>query len=217
MASVNETPRGPRRSTSARSDSHDRIVAAAHRLFLDRGFAGTTIEAIAVEAGVAVQTIYNVVGVKSAVLEAVLDIAAAGVGSPGSVRQIMERRTADAADLASLVGVLAEWFIEVHGRTAEVFRVIRDAAAVDADIAALDRRRARVRFDNYTLAAAALASRRGADPVDSEALAAGIWSIGSPQTYRFLVLEQRWSVDRYRRWVVSTLTALVTGGNLSVG
>jgi AcrR family transcriptional regulator len=208
MSSVKGQHRGPRRPAPGRSRSTGSIAAAAHRLFLERGYAGTTIESIAEEAGVAVQTIYNTVGVKSAVLEMVLDTTAAGSGATVPVRDLMARRTDQVASAAGVVAVLADWFVEVHERTAEVFRVIRDAAAVDPEIAAIDRRRAAQRFANYHLAAEEIARRSQLAPgLDVAGAAAVIWSVGSPQTYRLLVIEQGWDVARYRRWVEVTLTA----------
>jgi hypothetical protein len=90
--------------------------------------------------------------------------------------------------------------------------VIRDAAGIDPEIAALERRRAAQRFDNYHLAAAEVAARRHLRPgLDADGAAAVIWAIGSPQTYRFLVVEQGWEVARYRRWVEASLTAALLG------
>ena len=211
MGDVKGRDRGPRRPTPRRSGSRERIAEAAQRLFLERGYAGTTIEAIAEEAGVAVQTIYNVVGVKSAVLESVLDTTAAGPGSPAPVRDVMQRRTDEAQGAEEVVVLLADWFVEVHARTAEVLRIIRDAAAVDSEIAALDRRRAAQRYENYHLAAAEIARRHPLPKgLGLDEAAAIIWTVGNPQVYRFLVLEQGWSVDRYRAWVSATLGALLS-------
>jgi AcrR family transcriptional regulator len=61
------------------------IIDAAHRLMLERGYIPTSISAIAEQAGVAVQTIYNSVGNKADLLSAVLDRAAAGPDAPALV------------------------------------------------------------------------------------------------------------------------------------
>ena len=55
-----------------------RIVGAATTLFVERGYLATTIEDIAAEADVAVQTVYYVFGTKPKVLAAVLDASIAG-------------------------------------------------------------------------------------------------------------------------------------------
>ena len=58
------------------------IVEAAAKLFVEQGYAATTITQIARESGVAVQTIYNSVGSKRELLSRVLDFAAAGDAAP---------------------------------------------------------------------------------------------------------------------------------------
>ena len=61
-----------RRAVQADATRSD-VVAAARELFLARGYVRTSLNAVAAQAGVAVQTIYNSVGNKAAVLAAVLD------------------------------------------------------------------------------------------------------------------------------------------------
>ncbi len=193
--------------------SRRRIAAAAQRLFLTHGYVATTIADIAEAAGVALQTVYNAVGSKAAVLNLVLDTAAAGSQAPGSVPEFMARRVSAAGGAGEAVDVLAEWFAEVHPRTADVFRVIREAAAVDPEIAELRDRRDRARLDNYHLAARAILERSGAtggdDGVEKASLAAAIWSLGHPETYAMLVIDRGWSLERYHRWIARQLHLVI--------
>src|SRR4051794_6832906 len=62
--------------------SRREILEAAHRLFVERGYVATSIPAIAAEAGVAVQTIYNTVGSKREVLGGVIELAVSGPRFP---------------------------------------------------------------------------------------------------------------------------------------
>ena len=184
------------------------IAEAARQLFLSQGYVSTSMGAIARRAGVAVQTIYNVVGNKVAVLSAVLDLVAAGPNSPTPVAAFMEQRAGATKDLASFVEVLADWFLEVHPRAADLFRLIRQAAAVDADVAAMEQARADQRLRNYTLAAGQVRERGGlTSGLSDEEAAAVIWSVGHPDTYRVLVIERGWSVQRYRAWLATSLAA----------
>jgi AcrR family transcriptional regulator len=64
-----------------------RILDAAGRLFIERGYLGTTLAGIADAAGVSVQTIYNVVGSKSVLLKAVYDVTLAGDDGPVPMAQ----------------------------------------------------------------------------------------------------------------------------------
>lgn len=182
------------------------IAEAAQHLFLSQGYVNTSMGSIAARAGVAVQTVYNVVGNKVAVLSAVLDLVAAGPAAPVPVPQFMAERGAASRDLAGLIEVLADWFVELHPRVADVFALIRQAAAVDPEVAALERSRADQRLRNYLLAAAQVRERGGlTSGLTDEEAAATIWSLGHPETYRALVVEHGWSPQSYRAWLVSTL------------
>ncbi len=65
------------------------IVETAAKLFVEQGYAVTTITQIARESGVAVQTIYNSIGSKRELLSRVLDFAAAGDRAPRPVPAFM--------------------------------------------------------------------------------------------------------------------------------
>ena len=190
------------------ADTRALIVSVAGRLFAEQGYVATTVEAIASEAGVALQTVYNSVGNKAALLSAVLDAAASGPHSPSNVLELMRQRTADAPDFEAVIAVLADWFVEVHRRTGPVVGVIAQAAAVDHAVEKLQTARAMQRLERYAESAAALRSRGGLRSGMSDAdAAAAIWSLGHPQTYRALVGEAGWTVRAYRDWLKRSLSA----------
>ncbi|MGO4591633.1 TetR/AcrR family transcriptional regulator [Paenarthrobacter sp. 2TAF44] len=184
------------------------VVEASRQLFLSRGYVATTVGAVAEQAGVAIQTIYNSVGNKAALLSAVVDATAAGPDASRSVPEIMRERTAAAADADAVIALLADWFAEVHPRSSELFSVMRQASAVDPEVAEVLRDRAELRLRNYAEAAAAL-RKRGVltSGMSDEQAAAVIWSVGHPDTYRSLVLDFGWEPERYRDWVHAALKA----------
>ncbi len=210
----------PRRTrpTIAADATRQTIVEAARRSFVERGYMATTIDEIASASGVAVQTVYNSIGPKRAVLSAVLDHVAAGPESPASVPDFMRRRVAATRTGRGAVRVLAAWFVEVHGRLGPMLRVLRDAAAFDAEIAELERARDARRFHNYHEAARAIAGRAdlraGLAIADAAAI---IWSLGNAEIYRFLVLEQAWTPGRYRRWLERGLRAGLLSSDVPSG
>src|SRR2546430_310345 len=57
------TAAGRRREARAR-ETRERIIQAGVRLFLERGYVATTVQAIADEAGVAAATVYQAFGTK---------------------------------------------------------------------------------------------------------------------------------------------------------
>lgn len=68
MASVNREMTHRQRQALA---TRDLIVDAAQGLFLEQGYATTTIEAIAAKAGVAVSTVYTIFGNKRGILKSI--------------------------------------------------------------------------------------------------------------------------------------------------
>jgi AcrR family transcriptional regulator len=184
------------------------IVEAAARLFLERGYHRTSIGQIAQEAGVAVQTIYNSIGSKQAVLSRVLDFAAAGERAPVPVPQFMREQTERELDPVRIIGQLVEFWQGALPRTAPVFRIIRDAAGIDPEAATLDRDRATQRLRNYEIAAR-LIDERGAlrDGLTIDQAAATIFAIGHPETYRTLVLDGSWDDRHWAAWARATLQA----------
>ena len=199
-------PKPARRATQA-AETRAHIVATAGWLFDANGYVRTTIESVAIEAGVALQTVYNSVGNKAALLSAVLDAAAAGPGTR-QVLELMQERTQSAPDLESLTGVLADWFVEVNQRTGRIVDVISQAAAVDPEVANLEERRALQRLERYNMAAAAARERGGltSGMTNGEA-AAAIWSLGHPRTFQALVESSGWTVGAYRSWILRALSA----------
>jgi AcrR family transcriptional regulator len=184
------------------------IVEAAHALFLERGYHATSIGAVAVQAGVAVQTIYNSVGSKRDLLSRVLDYAAAGERAPTPVPMFLRAQAERAPGPLAIIDQLVEFWHGGLERTAPVFQVIRQAAALDPEVAAFERQRAEQRLSNYGIAARILAERgalrAGLTPDDAAAI---IFTLGHPDQYRFLVKEQGWPVERWTRWVRSALVA----------
>lgn len=189
-----------------------RIVEAATRLFLERGYGGTTVPQIAREAGVAIQTIYNTVGSKRAVLSRVLDYRVQGKHAPTPVREFLGDRVRKAREARAMVALLAEWFAIGAAAALPIFRVIREAAATEPEIAALERQRAEQRLAGYTEAARDLRARGGlANELTDDDAAAYIWTIGHPDIHHFLVDEQGWSTERYRIWVERAMERLLLG------
>jgi AcrR family transcriptional regulator len=184
------------------------IVAAASRLFLEHGYHATSIGRIASEAGVAVQTIYNAVGSKRDLLSRMLDFAAAGERAPTPVPQFMRDQAELEPDPRRIIAQLIEFWRGALPRTEPVFRIIREAAAADPEIALLERARAAQRLHNYRQAAQLLVERNALRPeMTIDGAAATIFAIGHPETYRALVLDGDWEDDAWAAWLQATLEA----------
>ena len=182
------------------------IVEAASRLFLEHGYHATSVGRIASEAGVVPQTIYNAVGSKRDVLSRVLDFAAAGERSPVPVPQFMREQAEAERDPRRILAQLVEFWRDAFPRTAPVFRIIREAAAADPEVAALERSRSAQRLSNYGHAAKLLAERDALrSDLSIEQAAASIFAIGNSEAYRALVLDGDWNDDEWAHWAQETL------------
>ena len=69
----------PRRVTQA-ADTRDAIMGAARNLFVEQGYAATTVAEIAAAAGVSVDTVYASIGRKPVLLRELVETALSGTG-----------------------------------------------------------------------------------------------------------------------------------------
>jgi AcrR family transcriptional regulator len=196
------------RRHQAAEDTRQAVVAAALAAFLADGYAATTIARIAADAGVAVQTVYNAVGGKAELLSRALDLAAAGAQAPTPVPVFMREQTGRAADAGAVIDAIVAFWEGAMVRTAALFAVIRQAAALDPEVAALERRRSEARLRNYAHAAAELRARGALrEGLADDAAAALIHAIGNPEAYRLLVVDGGWAPERWAAWARDGLRA----------
>ena len=78
---MTESVKASRRAEQARA-TRRRIIEGARELFLQQGYAATTLEQIAARAGVAVQTVYFHFGNKRTLLKEVMDVLAVSDDAP---------------------------------------------------------------------------------------------------------------------------------------
>lgn len=186
-----------------------RILDAAEELFGERGYPATTMESIAERAGVATDTVYATHGSKRGVLARLMDVRLGGDDrvvavidrdGPQTVRRETDQRRqlgAFAIDIASYVE-----------RARPVDDIMRGAAAVDAEIAALRSGLQEQRYQNLRQFVSWVADngplREGLSLDDATAV---VWTLTSPEVHRLLRSDRGWSLERYRGWLGETLAA----------
>jgi AcrR family transcriptional regulator len=182
------------------------IVSAASELFFERGYHDTGVDEIAARAGVAVQTIYNAVGSKRDVLVRVLDYAASGERAPLPVGDVARARVAGIDDPRKVIAAVVSLSCANFERTIPVFRVIREAAAVDPKLADVERERHRRRLANFRHPVERLAElgslREGVTVERGSAL---VFAVVHPDQYRFFVEDVGWSRRRFRAFAAGAL------------
>ena len=202
--------RSPHREQQARR-TRARIVAAAARRFLDLGYAGTTMRAVAADAGVALPTVELAVGTKARLLKAVIDTAIAGDAEPvPMLAREWAAQAEAAAGAAEFAAVFARQLAESAQRAAGLTLVALEAARNDADIAAVA---AQLVNQRAVMAAWLVDGLRQRSPlrtgVDREAAAASVWALMDPALFCRLTVDQRWSADRFRDWFADAVVRLL--------
>ncbi|WP_306895050.1 TetR/AcrR family transcriptional regulator [Agromyces albus] len=205
-----DSPRLTHRQRQAQ-ETKDRIIAAARVLMARNGWAGTTIDAIATEAGVAHQTIYAAFGNKRALLEGMRSV----MLRDSNIPELMAQAAAE-PEAPRRLELWARLIRQQMETSFDVISIHRQAAASDPKVAA-DYRNV---LDNRAGVFAAFIHDLHSDlaPGVTESAATDIlWCFSNEEIYRELVEERGWSADRYERWLGATLVAqLITTPAIAV-
>lgn len=205
----------PRRpyDSSRRQAQADRnratVLAAARRLFLDLGYAGTTVAAVAAAAGVSVETVYKAFGNKPGLVKAVFDVAIVGDLEPVPLmeREFVRRNIAEPDPRKKLLdygGHLAG----VSARISPVLLIIRDAATSDAGAAGVWADLQQERLTGMTAFAGHLHEGGHLRPgVSAEEARDVLWAHTSVELWDLLVRQRGWSQERFGGWVAGQLIA----------
>ncbi len=202
--------RSPRRREAAER-TRAAILAAATRLFLERGYVATTMAAIAAEAGVALDTVYAAVGPKPSLFRLLIEAAISGTGEPVPAEERDYVRAVQAEpDPGRKLERYARALREIQGRLAPLFRALQQAAPAEPELAALWREIAERRARNMRALAGELAAAGALrEEVGVGEAADVIWATNASEFYALLVFERGWSPERYERWLAAAWRRLL--------
>lgn len=204
----------PRRTAQAAA-TRRAVLEAARRLFVAKGYAATSREEIAGEAGVAVQTLATVAPGKRGLLDAVLAEAARGEdGEPLPVTMRSHLRDLRAEpDGAALLHAHARNSAAVSRRTAGLAEALRRAAGAEPEIAAVwgdwQRQRRRGQAAVVELLARRPPGLRAGLSADEAADI--LWLLTDDALHDALVAERGWSPARFTTWLGEAMSALLLG------
>jgi TetR/AcrR family transcriptional regulator of autoinduction and epiphytic fitness len=199
-----------RRAEQARA-TRESILEAAGRLFSTSGYTATTIQAVAREAGVAVQTVYATFGNKRELLLHTLEAAVTGdTGSRPIAEHAESRAIADEPDPRRRAEMDAAMVAQISPRIAPIVRAVREAAAVDPEMAQVSEQITARRRQDMAAAVEALTGPDG-PTMELEAAIGTLYVVYSPEVYTELVGDLGWSLDRYQSWVADMLLRTVMG------
>jgi AcrR family transcriptional regulator len=202
--------RSPRREAQARQ-TRARIIAVAARRFLAHGYSGTTMRAVAVDAGVSLPTVELAFRTKARLLKAVIDVAIAGDDEHVAM---LDRQWATRAESisgpADFIEAFARQLTASAGRAAGLAAAALEGARADQDIAAvaaqlMSQRQVMAAWlvDGILLRSALRDGTSRDDAVDT------VWTLMDPVIFCRLTEDRHWTTGQFQRWFTRAVTQLL--------
>jgi AcrR family transcriptional regulator len=185
--------------------TRDEILRAARRLFAEHGYAGTSVRDIARAAGVSVQTVYDSVGSKHALVSRLNDLIDAEAGVLAIVRAAAE--SGDPWEVAAMPARVTRSILEHCG---DIVRALVTGAASEPELAAVLAEGQRRHLEGN---AQVIAQLRGlgalAADVDPGEAAETLAAVSEFRLALVLRDSYGWSLDRLESWIAATSRALL--------
>ena len=193
------------------AETRRQIVRAARRLFVDSGYAGTTVESIAAEAGVALATVYKAFGTKAAIARELNQLIDDEAGT-ASFRQ----RIASETSPAGLIRLSVALNRSLHDHCGDIIAAARSAAAVDATLASVYAEGTKRHDDGVRGLIGKLEATGALAPGLAASQAAGLMStLCSVEAFADLTARYGWTADQCEAWLASALCQLLLNTNVT--
>jgi AcrR family transcriptional regulator len=190
-------------------ETRERIARSAAKLFAERGYQGTPMDAIAEDAGVAVQTVYFAFRTKPELLVAAFDQAVKGtVDAPPPHEQEWHRLAIAAAEKhpSKAIAHFVDGVMDILRRVAPIQPVMMTSA--DDEVRAAFKDRERWRLEGYRGIIEELARHRQLrSDVDVDRATDLLFAVLSPELHGLLCGVREWTPDEFREWATATLEA----------
>lgn len=183
------------------------VLDAATQLFVEYGYAGTSIDAIADTAGVGRSTVFAAAGGKSWLLKTAYDRAVVGDDEPVPLLDRPQaRRLFELTDPVQIVSAYTRIVADAAERVSPIYQVIVSATGCDPEVHQLWVTTGEERFTGAGQIVDLLADRGGLRKGLTRATARDIiWVYNDPGLHHTLVATRGWSQKRYRDWIADTL------------
>ena len=189
-------------------ETRRRILDAARTLFMERGYAGATINEIAKEAGVALKTIYAVFENKRNILLELLNKSSSDRGEEHL--PVLERPSVKAVTQERDPRRQLEMFAEVVAGNLEgaalIGEIMNVAAKTEPDIRELVDRLNKQRWQNMAFAVKQFTANGPLREKDEAAATDTVWTLTSPEVFLLLTCERGFSKKKYAEWLADKLT-----------
>lgn len=207
---VKRSYRSPRRQEQA-EQTRERVLDAARRLFEARGWEGTSVAAIAEEAGVSAETVYARFRNKRTLLGELVQSAVRGPDPRPVPEQEGPRALAAETDQRAQLRIFAADVVLRLERAAPLVGVVSAASSSEPELAELLERLHADRLRNLRVLVDALAAN-GSLRLPADAAVETVWALTSPELHQLLVRVRGWSRRRYCDWLAESLAAVLLPG-----
>jgi AcrR family transcriptional regulator len=185
------------------------ILEAARKLFMERGYAGATAEAIAAEAGVSAQTIYAIFKNKKRMLVSLMNVSpTTGVEDPTPMPERANvQAVAQERDRHRQLEMFAQVVAANLDQAAVVSEIMSDAAKTEPDFNRILQKLNKQRLEHMTLAVEQFAANGSfREEMDEVHARDTVWTLTSPEVFLLLTQGRGWSKEKYAQWLTDMLT-----------
>lgn len=199
-------------------ETEERIVKAATDLFLERGYAATTLTDVAEAARVAARTVYVRFGTKAALMKRVIDVAIVGDTAPVDVlSRDWFQASLTAATAEERVAAMCRSTRHIMDRAGALFAVGHQAAAVESEIAAAEQIGREGSRDALRIFWRHM-EQDGLLPAgcDVSWLSDTTSFLIGADSYRLMTQLHSWNADAYEEWLRISLSRLILASAESV-
>jgi AcrR family transcriptional regulator len=182
------------------------MAETARGLFVEHGYPATTMELVAQRARVSLKTVYNAFGTKAGLLRAVWDLSLKGDldEAPVGARDWYTALLAE-PDPQRQLALAAESSRVVKTRIGPLLKVIREAAPVDEDLAALWELIQSDFWANQRAIVESLAGKGALKPdLDVQRATDLLWTLNHPDLWLLLVDRRGWSPEEWEAWFLQS-------------
>jgi len=200
----------PRRRAGA-AQTRRAIADAARRVFLERGYAATTMAAIAAAAGVSHETVYATFGPKPALFRHLVESALSGTEEPvPALERDIVRQVRAEPDPRRILDLFAHTVRVLQDRVAPLVMVLNEGAQTDSDLKALADELSARRVGHMRVFVADVAAKGGlrAD-LSVETAADVIWVMNASEFYLLCVRDRGWTPEFFEQWLADAWKRLL--------
>jgi AcrR family transcriptional regulator len=186
-------------------ETRRRVVDAAARLFVERGYAGTSVAAVAQVAGVSVETVYATFGGKRGLLEGVIDATIMGphAAVPLEQQQAAWNAIARHPTARARLRAYVAFSCAVLARTSLIHHVIRGAADGEPFAVELRARLLRERLASNTKHLGDYVGGELRPGLTLRDAAERYCALTSPEMHHLLTADLGWSLSAHEAWVAA--------------